>query len=359
MGIAAIGSWLRDNVTGRDTRDYIDNDGAKKHDDRIKDAEKKIDDWRKDLDRIDREAEIQPPRLSDFSTKDLVLVGGTAGAVLGTSAGALNGLTNTWLDTPKINVTETTHVIREPVYKGFTETLQPDVTRVPIYDGNGNVLRYEESTRGNWHRFTPQIEYKEVGEYKVPSAQVEHTNNGSNAVVDGFKGMLIGGAVGAGIGAAVAVTRHFTGQGAGGKQPREVDDQGKVIAVTTAGGAVIGAGVGLLSGLLERAHSTSERLEWKEPVMVSREIGQMPADHYHSIFGVTRESDVARVPVNADGPRMERGLFGMKPDMVGHSREINADPRFGIAGQVAGGAVLGAMGGVAAGVGINLMRKYI
>jgi len=358
--VSGAGRWLRANLGGG-TKDFLDNEGARKHEKDLEEVDKKLDDWRKDIDRIDEDAKVRPPKLSDVSTRDLVIVGGTAGAVVGAGVGSLSGLASTWLDDPKVDVQWTEHKIVDPTLKGFTDSLTPDTGKVPIYDGNGNVVDYRESVKGNFHRFTPQIEYREVGEWKEPKATLTHTSTGSSAVAEGLKGMVIGGLLGAGVGAAVAVARRATGQvpGPNSTPPREVDDQGKVIAVAAAGGAVIGGGLGLLSGLLEKAHTNAQTVKWEVPVVQQKEIGQIPQDHYHSIFDTTHEADIAKRSVTAEGPAMHRGLFGMRPDMQDRSIEVGGDPRFSVTGQVVGGAVLGAMGGVAAGVAVNVMRKYI
>lgn len=358
--ISSATQWLKTNIIGEGRRDFIDNSDAAKHQEDLDGIQRDLDRWRDGIDRVDQESKMHPPRLADVKPVDLVVGGAAAGAVVGAAGGMLNSVASTWLDESAVRVVENRQPVLEPTLKGYTDQMTPDVTRTPIYDGNGNVTSYRDDVKGNWHRFTPQIEKKEVGHVTIRNGEATHTVSAGGVLAEGLQGLVIGGAVGAGIGAAVAVSRRYVGgdDEQPAQPPREVDGQGKVIAAAAGVGAVAGAGLGLVNGFLEQVHAQTERVTTESPVMATRDIGQMPQDHYHSIFGVTRESDVAKVPVKVDAPVMERGLFGTRPQVTEQTVEVSS-ARFGIAEQVAAGAAIGAVTGVAAGVAINVARKYV
>ena len=136
--------------------------------------------------------------------------------------------------------------------------------------------------------------------------------------------------------------------------------EGKVIAATTAVGAAGGAGMGALGARLELGNSVSETLRWQEPIIEDQVIGQIPEDHYHSAYSIVDESEVANRDVIAEGPRMEERRFRSdRVVMEDHSTTVSANPRFTMAGQALGGAVVGGIAGAAIGICFNVIRKIL
>ncbi|MCE1245797.1 MAG: hypothetical protein LWY06_04040 [Firmicutes bacterium] len=348
----SVGNWVKSNITGDEgvSRDYKPNDsGLKDITDSYDRIEDRVDKVGKDLDKIGEKAELRPPRLSDFSDKDLVVVGAAGGAAIGGALGMADGVLQTALDEAKINVTETKHDIQKPVLKGFDGKLAEDK------DSAGSLQGYN-------HTFSPRIEYQKVGTFETKEAQVTHSVNAESPVSEGIKNMVAGAAIGGGLGVALAVGRKIMKKGQfEGRQDRPIEGEGKVIAAGAGLGAAGGAVLGGLGAMIEAGHGEGKEISWKQPIMEKMTLGQMPQDHYHSVFEVVKETNVPNRDVVLEGPKMEKGLLGIgeSPAMEKITKTVEVAPRYGIMSQVLGGTILGAVGGALAGVVVNVLRKIV
>lgn len=346
-----LGKWIEKNVTGQEkakTMDYTPVDPKSKEiKDRYDRMEDKIENIEKDISKIADTSELRPPKLSDISDKELVIMGTAGGAAIGGALGMTEAVIESALDNPKIEVTETEHAIENPVLKGYDDRMIEDK------DSGGMLKGYD-------HKFTPRIEYEKVGDYKVPEARVSHTVDAESPVMSGIKGMATGAIIGGVSGVGVAVGRKLLNKGKYvPRKDRNLEGEGKVIAGGAVVGAAGGAVVGGLGAMVESGHSAAEEISWKQPVMEEKTIGKIPQDHYHSVFETIREDNIPKRDVTVEGPRMKDGLLGEKPVMEKMETTVEIEPRFGFLSQVLGGAVLGAVGGALAGVVVNVLRKII
>ncbi len=346
-----VGKWIRKNVTGEKgvkPQDYTPVDETareiKDHFDKMEDRVEKIE---KDISKIGDLSELRPPKLSDVSDKQLVIAGATTGGAIGGALGMADGVIQTALDDPKIEVTKVEKTVTKPVLKGYDDKLIED------RDSSGMLKGYN-------HVFTPRIEYQKVGDYKVPEAKVTHTVDANSPVLEGVKGMVTGAVIGGALGLGVAVGRKVLKKGEYiPHEQREIEGEGKVIAASAGIGAVGGAAMGGLGAVIESGHSEVKDISWKQPVIEKTTIGQIPQDHYHSVYDVVHEADVPKRDVVVDAPKMKHGIFGEKPVMEKMHTTVEIKPRYGFLSQVLGGAVIGAIGGALLGVLVNVLRKII
>jgi len=349
-----VGSWVKTNVTGTGKEsvagtDYTPKDKRAKNIkdgfDRIEDRVDKID---KDITKIADTSELRPPKLSDVSDKELIVIGAGGGAAIGGALGMAEGVLDAALDDAKIEITETEHEINRPTLKGFDDRLIEDK------DSGGYLKGYD-------HKFTPRIEYEKVGDYTVKEGKVVHTVDGDSPVMSGIKGMAAGAAIGTGAAIAIAVGRKLLKKGGYvPRKDRELEGQGKVIAASTAIGAAGGMVMGGLGALIE-AGGQAQEISYKQPIMEQQTLGQMPQDHYHSVFDVINEENIPKRDVTMEAPKMEKGMLGIgeKPAMDKVTQTIEIKSRYGFMGQAVGGAVLGAIGGAVLGIVVNVLRKII
>jgi hypothetical protein len=349
-----VGGWVKTNVTGegeKTSTDYIPVDK------RAKDIKDRFDHIDKEVARIDKEiseiaqaSKIRPPSLSNVSDKNLVIIGAASGAAIGGGIKMVDGVLNVAMDHPSVEVTKTTNEITRPILKGFEHH------RAETKDSHGYLQGYE-------HSFTPRIEYEKVGKYTVPDGKVIHTADVGNPIVEGAKGLAIGGVVGGVIGVGVAVGRKILKKGQYEPQEeRKLEGEGKVIAVGAGAGAAGGAILGAMGAMSESGNAVNETLKWKQPIMEKTTLGQIPQDTHQSIYDVYKEANLPRRDVLADGPKMEKGLLGIggeKPVMQEMEKTISSGARFGMLGQVLGGMVLGAIGGALSGIVLNVLRKIL
>lgn len=349
----SVGSWVKNNITGDGSvsgKSYTPKDKqAKEIADNLQNIEDRVDKIDNDVSKIADTSQLRPPRLSDVSDKELVVIGTAGGSAVGLGLGMTEGVLDIALDDPKIEITKTEHDINRPILKGFDDKLYEDK------DSAGYLKGYD-------HKFSPRIEYEKVGDYTVKEGKVIHTVSGDSPVLSGVKGMVTGGIVGGLIGLAIAVGRKILKKGGYvPREDRELEGQGKVLAAGAALGAGGGAAMAGLGALIESGHSDAKDISWKEPIMGKQTIGQMPQDHYHSVYDVVKETDIPKRDVVMDGPKMEKGMLGIgeKPTMQEMDKTIEIKSRYGVMGQIAGGAILGAIGGTLAAVVVNVLRKII
>ncbi|MCD4783649.1 MAG: hypothetical protein K8T10_07440 [Candidatus Eremiobacteraeota bacterium] len=348
-----VTGWVKHNVTGNEKatgKDYTPKDRqAKEINDNLHHIEDRVDRIDSDISKIADTSELRPPKLSDFSDKELVIVGATGGAAVGGALGMAEGVLDTALDDPKIEITKTEHDINRPILKGY------DHKQIEQKDSAGYLQGYD-------HKFTPRIEYEKVGDYTVKEGKVVHTVDGDSPVMSGVKGMVTGALLGGGIGVAIAVGRKVMKKGGYvPRENRELEGQGKVIAATTALGAAGGAVLGGVGAMIEAGQGAGKEISFKQPVMESQTIGQVPQDIHQSIYDVFKEHEIPKQDVTVEAPKMEKGMLGIgeKPAMEKITQSIEIKSRFGFMGQVLGGAVIGAIGGALTGIMTNILRKII
>lgn len=353
-GMGKLSGWVKSNITGDEQvtgKDYTPRDKrAREIQDRVELIRDRVDKIDKDISKIADTSELRPPKLSDVSDKELVIIGAGGGAVVGGALEMADGVLKTALDNPAIEVTKTEVDINRPVLKGYDDRLIEDK------DSGGMLKGYD-------HKFTPRIEQEKVGDYTVKEGKVIHTTDADSPVIKGVKGMVTGGIIGGGVGLAVAVIRRVLKKGTyvPRKEERELEGQGKVIAGTAALGAAGGAAVAGLGGVIERGHYDSKDISFEKPIMEKTSIGQIPQDHYHSVYDVVREENIPKRDVTMDSPKMEKGLlgFGEKPEMEKVTKTVEVEPRFGVMGQVLGGAIVGGICGTLLGIVLNTLRRII
>lgn len=348
-----VTGWVKRNVSGNEKvtgKDYTPKDRqAREINDNLSRIEDRVDRIDSDISKIADTSELRPPKLSDFSDKELVIVGATGGAVVGGAMGMAEGVIDTALDDPKIEITKTEHDINKPILKGY------DHKQIERKDSAGYLQGYD-------HKFTPRIEYEKVGDYTVKEGKVVHTVDGDSPVMSGVKGMITGTLLGGGIGVAITVARKIMKKGGYvPREDREIEGQGKVIAATTAMGTAGGAVLGGVGALIEAGQAGDKEISFKQPVMEKQTIGQIPQDIHQSIYDVFKEHEVPKHDVTVEAPKMEKGFLGIgeKPAMEKVTETIEIKSRFGFMGQVVGGAVIGAIGGALAGIMVNILRKII
>ena len=340
-----------DDVRSKDQEeDKIDSDLGK-----IEDGLRKID---AELDIIDQTTQLKPPSLSNVSNGQLLVAGATAGAIVGGAYGLLSNTATSWAAQPSIRVDTVKHDIIRPELgsPSYTETRIPLYRDVTTYDANGNPHTQKELTGYRLER-TANIDEKVVGQYKTQTAQVNNAGI-SNPVWDGLQGMAVGAAAGSVLAGGIIVARKLTGKGDyNGSPARETQGDFKVIAKMAGMGAVGGAAIGGLSGMLASANAKTETIVTQSPVFETRSIGQIPASHD------VGTANPGRVDVIRQVPKMDGGVLGTglgKDPVVNETRtEVTAGGGVTLMSGLIGGAVVGAGMGAAAGVLTNVLRKTL
>ena len=107
-------------------------------------------------------------------------------------------VTKTFSGRGKPIINYNTYVVKEPVFKGYTQDIIPD----KYCD-----IEYERcEVRGYWLRFYPKVDYNVIDTYQVPQVRFEH---GVDVLGKTMKGMAIGTAVGAIIGGIIAAVGYY------------------------------------------------------------------------------------------------------------------------------------------------------
>ncbi|MBI2267130.1 MAG: hypothetical protein HYU64_18550 [Armatimonadetes bacterium] len=293
----------------------------------------------------------------------------------------------------------------ETVYHGN----EPSTDCSTHYETHTHTETYtEDHIHGYWHRFSPDIAWKKVGEYKVATGYSH--SEGLDPVLGGFVGVMGGMAVGAGIGFVVNVAANALFSKLDGDEPydapasysygkkkqrqdSETPSGGGIVnalkkvysnnedflkATATIGG-VVGAGVGGYVGyqaaVQQQTHNQSVTQTWQEPDLARKYLGDVPDTHY-SYFpsmdtrplgekyerypdGTLRLPGSDKDPVYRDVPQYgEDGSIKMKEV----SKTFNS-AKFGpIAGTIAGigiGAGVGIGLGIATGLAIKMIDQTV
>ncbi len=308
---------------------------------------------------IDKDTQLKPPSLANVKDSQLLILGATAGAAVGGGLGLASNLLTSWAAQPSINVTTETHQVDRQILTGHTERREEVNKPVTKYDQNGQP--YQGTQLTGWNvKHEPSFRTERAGEYETQKYEV---NNGgiNNPIYDALGGMAIGAGVGTVLAGGIIVTRKLTGKGEYVPgESRKTEGDLKVLAKMAGMGAVGGAVVGGLSGVLAAGNSETRTIVNQQPVFETKVLGQIPADYEQSVYQSTVTSPGTR---NVEGrvPVMEGGILGVGRSVkVTETREeVTAGGGLNLMTGVLSGAVAGAGIGVAAGVLTNVLRKTL
>lgn len=370
---SAFSGFVKNQIVG-DSKDY----GTQKPGEARREAEQiegDLDRIGKDatsigerLDRVDQDSAVQKPTFRDVSDKQVMIASTGTGAAVG---GAL-GLTGSLFGgDPTVNIVETTQKIMAPALDGAGY----DVKVYDIGPEGGPINGWDVDIHER------PLTQKEVGTYTTREAQA---TGGPNVLLDGAKGLVLGGLGGAVLGAGTVALRRVVGQTYQGTAERQTEGDMKVLAVTGGVGAATGAGVGLVTAL---AHG--ENVTYKTDVLppfVDQKIGEIPKgpgfyvpntdglqppetpQQVESLRngnldklaeqGYRGTENLQDKEVRAAGPQMEDRLIGKdRPKVDTETRTEHVGPN--VVASVVGGAVVGGVTGVAIGAVVNVLRKTL
>jgi hypothetical protein len=152
------------------------------------------------------EANGQSRAVSDYEDRTGLIVGAGAGlgGAVGTAVGAYAGYQEARTDTAKIEWQS--RDISDPKLTGYDHSVYEDGhwdRDLVGYDKDDNPIYNERwEVDGYWHRFSPDIDEKKVGSYQTP--EYKHSS-WLNPITGALVGLVGGSAVGAGIGLVVSV----------------------------------------------------------------------------------------------------------------------------------------------------------
>lgn len=320
------------------------------------------------LDRVDEESAVKRPTFRDVSDKQVLIGAVGTGAALGGAMGLAGSLLE---GAPQVQVTETTHRIMAPALDGAGYD-------VKVFD----VGRQGEGIKG-WDidlQRRPLVQ-KEVGTYTTREAS---GSAAASTLVDGAKGLVLGGLGGALLGAGTVALRRAIGQSYVGTAERKTEGDMKVMAVTGGVGAAAGAGIGLVNALTQ-----TETVTYKTeslPPFVEQRIGEVPKGPGFFVPNTNghqppetpqavealRSQNLDRLAgqgyrgvdnlrgqeVRASAPQMESRLLGSdRPKVETAEKTETVGPN--MVASVLGGAVVGGVTGVAIGAVVNVLRKTL
>ncbi len=319
----------------------------------------------KGLSSLDEQAALKPPTFQDVSNKDVMLASTAGGAVLGGAYGTLKAVT---AGPATAEIRETVHDITQPTLRGPGFDISVFEVGPPSGAPDGWDVDITRRTLGS----------EKVGEYTTRQAIGTNT---TNIALSGALGMVAGAGIGAGVGLATVGLRRVMNKEYNGAVPRETEGDNRVLLTMGGAGAVIGAGAGALSSVLQ---SNTVKFQTQSlPTPETKVIGQVPSGPGFYI----PNSDGNQPPSNAEGVAdlMNRGRFdrlaregyrgteNLNPEEITvqvparnlfgrvkvdtETREVNVGPSF--IGSVVGGAAVGAVTGVAGGVLVNVLRKSL
>lgn len=356
MTLNNVSNWVRTNISGTgDAAAYTSKAASTPVDaeyGRIQDGLTQVG---KDIEGVDQDIQLKKVSLRSFKDSEVIVGSGAVGAVVGGGLGLANSELTSLLAKPQVEVAEVKHDIIKPEFKGFDKIETRPGHEVPVYDNNGHQTGTVTEHDSVHTHYEAKIEDKNVGSYTTRTHTVTNEAHGT-PLVDGLVGMGIGFGIGAGLGTVVAVGRKALGQGYDGHDRAPVKHEGKKLLQTALVGSTIGAGAGLLNGLLESRNAIDTSYKTESPIINHTQIGTMPQDWDRSLLTTNPHPPTATQPVMGDVP---------KTNIFGHGETdtktvpVHVDGRFGIAGGVIGGTVVGGVAGLAAGVAINVIRRAI
>lgn len=357
--IANVKNFVSTHITGG-KKDFVPDEEATRIDNKYGEIKDELTQQRGELERIDEETRLRPPALKNFKNYELVAGGALAGAAVGGAIGLSKELLTSVASNPQVEVTEVEHSIYRTelrdVGEPWTEASNPQ------YDHNGSLTGWQ-------HVYTASLEQKEIGTYTERTAEIKGAGSG-NPLTAGLSGMLIGGALGAGVGLAVMVSRNFIPDGKYQEyERRKTTGDAKVLLKFGAAGGALGAGAGLLSAALESRHNGVETFQTETPRMEREVIGQIPGQDvvqngngqfqtgwFETVRG-TGANNPGNVNVEVDNP-VQSGLLN-RPQVNKEDVSIEVSGRYSYLTGMLGGMAVGVGAGIATGVLVNVIRKTI
>lgn len=309
---------------------------------------------------VDQDSQLRPPALKNYKNWELVAGGALAGAALGGAAGLGKEMLTAVASNPHVDITSTQHDIFRTELRHVKQPWTENTTE--LKDANGSINGWK-------HVYTASFDQKKVGTYTTRTAEVKGGGHG-NPLLSGLGGMVIGGALGAGVGAAVMLSRNFIPDGKYQAYERhKTSGDGKIMLKFGVAGGAMGAGAGLLSAALESRHDQTVTYQTQTPEMHNQVVGQIPGQHVvansngtfqtqwnESIYG-TSANNPGRVNVTVNNP-VQSGLFH-HAQVQTHNVKVDVAGRYGYLTGMLGGMAVGVGAGVATGVLVNVIRKTI
>lgn len=366
--ISNVKNWVRTNISGGPKdRDYSQ-------------IESGYNQLQGQVDELNKPVEVSlQGSYSDLTKRDKLILGASAGAVVGGTLGMARGFLANAGDGMKLNIAWNTHDINtqkvefDPIRRGISGT-----ATMATADGLREVEVKNAAIR---YDFQSRTVNEKVGEYRTPGEVRVEAPSAHAAAVSAIGGAVAGAALGAGVTAVLMAL--------GKNQPSpdsnaiQVDfgNTKKTLAVYTGAGAVIGAGLGALDGMWEasRMASATQTVTWETPVMKEGVIGQVPrsasimvrrdvafpgdafngSELYRDAAKFDLQQHIRRGPqVDITGTMPERTLLrGIK--MEEHSQAYHGQARYSMGTSIALGALAGGVLGLAAGVTANTLQKMI
>lgn len=345
--IGSIKNFVNRHITASGN-DFQPNEEAQRVDREYADIQDTLSDVQDDLGRIDEETKVKEVSLKNFSDKSLLIGGAAGGAAFGAAVylgketiASLNSSTSV-----EIIKTQNT-VYRTEFVDGDTPWREVTTERM-----QGGLIQ-------GWdHNYEPIVEKTEAGTYETQEAVVK---DGRSYGMTGMIGQaaayaVVGGVVGLAVaGATVAARKAVPEWQHDGSAPRNTSGDVKNLVAFGAKGALLGAGIGAVSGLIESRHNGVQTVVNEAPVMKTETIGHMPRPWFESATSTTPGGgDLA--PYEVQNP--ETGLLGGL-ETTKTRTEIEVTGRYGMLEGAIGGALVGAGAGVAFGVLTNVVRKSI
>lgn len=294
---------------------------------------------------------------------DGMVLGASAGAVVGGALGAARGLHAESSDI--ITERPIHHNIHQPKLEGFRYSVQADWDRNCWRSGDSRYC--DRDLDGWWHRYTPRISNRVVGQFQKPTLEHSHS---ATTLSSAATGALVGAGVGAVLGLATTVVGRSLGSNPMERKtlPPEVreklvDESGDTVIKSTVVGTAAGAAIGLGAGLLEQSRAGSIQRTWSEPLMQRESLGQIPRNHYERNW----RWDWARPGDYHDhSPRGNTNVVRDVPVLDAQGRPQMQDvtgtlssQRYGPITGMLGGAAVGAGLGFATGVATSIVNRLI
>lgn len=306
----------------------------------------------------------------DNRMRDYAVAGGAAGAVVGATIGTIKGFQSQAENEVK-EVWEG-RTIEHPELDGYRHRTVADVDRwCAKRDDDGDCTDWDSEIDGWWHRYSPNVRSRVVGEFSEPTFK---NQNFLEPLSGAFLGALGGGFVGvlAGVGAAAlqnsledrntpGAVERFEPQSS---KPRAEEALTHRMGGYAIAGTVLGAGVGAYLGVqaggAEAAANEVNTRSWNIPVYQKETIGHIPDDYYedNSFFQWGPDSGRGRAetePVRRDVPVYDSEG---SPRMTETSKTFESKRYGKVLGGIAGGAI-GAGVGLATGVTVGLADKIL
>jgi len=378
--ISNVRNWVHTNITGS-SKDQAGGAAARESADRDYSAiEAGYNQLQGEVDELKKPVEVSlQGSYADLSKRDKLVLGASAGAVIGGTLGLARGFLANAGDGMKLNIAWNTHAINtqrvefDPSRSGIS-----GIATMATADGLREVEVKNAAIR---YDFPHRVVNEKVGEYRTPGEVRVEAPSAHAAAVSALGGAVAGAALGVGVSAALMALGKFQPTGEGQAVQVDFGDTRKTLAIYTGAGAAIGAGLGALDGLWEasRMAAATETVTWETPIMREGVIGHVPkpasimvrrdvafpggafngSELYRDAAKFDLQRHIKNGPqVDIQGSMPERTLLrGIK--MEEHSQSYHGEARYSLGTSVLVGALAGGVLGLAAGVTANTLQKMI